>query len=521
MFSIDRGLKLFTATALALSVSACSFLQHQPEGTYEKDKTYKLTVLHTNDHHGRFWQDRKGRWGMSARMTLISQIREEVKEDGGNVLLLSGGDINTGVPESDLQNAVPDFKGMNLLGYDAMAVGNHEFDKPRDVLMMQKNLANFPFLSANILDEKTGEPLFKPYTTFEFNGLRVAVMGLTTTDTPKATNPENTAGLDFVSPVKIASELVPELHKKADVIIATTHMGHYKNAQHGVNAPGDVTLAREVSGIDLIVGGHSQDPLVKPDLQNGTYIVQAHEWGKYVGRADFEFRNGELKLVNYQLIPVNYKEKTLKEDPAMLALLTPYQEKGAKLVEAKVGRVDQRLMGERSEVRFQPTDLGTLITKAFIEKSGADFATTNGGGIRASIDGGEITYKDILTVLPFGNTLTTVEMNGQEVIDYLNNVATKPTNSGAFAHFSGIKMVVENGTVHDVKIAGKAIDLNKSYKMALLSFSAGGGDNYPNVKKMPGFVDTGFVDAEVLREFVENHSPLKVSDFTPEGVVRK
>ena len=517
MVSMNRGLKLFTATALALSVSACSFIQQQPEGTYEKDKTYKLTVLHTNDHHGRFWQDRKGRWGMSARMTLVNEIRQEVKEDGGNVLLLSGGDINTGAPESDLQNAVPDFKGMNMLGYDAMAVGNHEFDNSRDILMMQKDLANFPFLSANIIEEETGKPLFKPYTTFEFDGLRVAVMGLTTTDTPKATNPENTVGLDFISPVKVASGLVPELHKKADIVIATTHMGHYTNGNHGVNASGDVTLARNVDGIDLIVGGHSQDPLPRPDKQNGTYIVQAHEWGKYVGRADFEFLNGVLTLVNYELIPVNYKELSIKEDPAMLAMLRPYQEKGAKLVEAKVGSVDERLMGERSEVRFQPTDLGTMITQAFIEKSGADFATMNGGGIRSSIPAGEISFKDILTVLPFGNTLTTVEMNGQEVIDYLNVVALKPANSGAFAHFSGIDMVIENNAVHDVKIGGEAIDLNKTYKMALLSFSAGGGDNYPNVKKMPGFVDTGFSDAEVLREFTEKHSPLKVSDLHPCG----
>ncbi|MTI14199.1 bifunctional UDP-sugar hydrolase/5'-nucleotidase UshA [Sansalvadorimonas verongulae] len=521
MISMNRGFKLLTATALALAVSACSFLQQQPEGTYEQDKTYKLTVLHTNDHHGRFWRDHKGRWGMSARMTLVNEIRQEVKDEGGNVLLLSGGDVNSGVPESDLQDAIPDFKGMNLLGYDAMAVGNHEFDKPRDVLMMQQDIADFPFLSANIIDEKTGSPLFKPYTTFEFDGLRVAVMGLTTIDTPKATDPANTAGLDFISPVKATSQLMPELKKASDIVIVSSHLGYYEDANHGVNSPGDVTLARNVDGIDMIFGGHSHQTLERPDKQNGTYIFQANELGKFIGRADFEFRNGVLKLVSYKLIPVNHKEITIKEDPAMLALLAPYHEKGAKLVEARVGSVDERLMGERSEVRFQPTDLGTMITQAFIEKTGADFATMNGGGIRASIPAGEITYKNILTVLPFGNTLTTVEMNGQEVMDYLNVVALKPANSGAFAHFSGIEMVIESGAVHDVRIGGEAIDLNKTYKMALLSFSAGGGDNYPNVKKMPGFVDTGFADAEVLREFTEKHSPLKVSDFTPAGIVRK
>ncbi len=523
MLPMHRGLKLFAATTLALSVSACSFLQQQPETTYVQDKTYKLTVLHTNDNHGRFWQDRKGRWGMSARMTLVSQIRSEVEANGGNVLLLSGGDINTGVPESDLQDAVPDFKGMNLLGYDAMAIGNHEFDNPRAILKMQQELAEFPFLSANIIDNKTGKPLFNPYTTFEFDGLRVAVMGMTTTDTPKQTSPESVAGLTFKSPVEVASKLVPELEKKADIIIASTHMGHYQDADFGVNAPGDVTLARSVDGIDLIVGGHSQDPLFQPDLQNGTYIVQAHEWGKYVGRADFEFRNGELKMVNYELIPVNPKnaEVKLAQDPEMLALLTPYQEKGAKLVEAKVGAVDARLKGERKEVRFQSTNLANLLNQAFMAKSGADFATMNGGGIRASIDAGEITYKDVLTVLPFGNTLGTVEMTGREFVDYLAVVATKPANSGAFAHFSGIDMVVEGDKVSNVVVAGEAINYDKTYKMAILSFSAGGGDKYPKLTDKAGYVDTGFVDADVLREYIEINSPLRTSNLMQNGVMRK
>lgn len=524
MKRIRYNLKLFMAVVLTLLVSACSLFP-QGESVHQgpqPDKTYKLTVLHTNDHHGRFWRNYKGEWGMAARMTLVNQIRDEVQKEGGYTLLLSGGDINTGVPESDLQNAVPDFKGMNMLGYDAMAVGNHEFDNPREVLRMQEKLADFPFLSANIIDEKTGKPAFTPYTNFEFDGLRIAVMGLTTTDTPKATNPENVEGLDFISPVEVSRKLVPQLRENNDIVIATTHMGHYPNAHFGVNAPGDVTLARKVKGFDLIVGGHSQDPLYEPDLQNGAYIVQAYEWGKYVGRADFEYRDGNLKLVKYQLIPINHKKSDFRipEDNAMLSMLRPYQEKGAKLVEQKVGSVDHRLMGERSEVRFQPTNLGNLLAQSFIAKTGADFATVNGGGIRASIEEGEITYKDVLTVLPFGNTLTTVVMNGQEVMDYLNVVATKPANSGAFAHFAGIEMVIEKGKVHDVKFSGQPIDLTKNYKMALLSFSAGGGDNYPNVKTMAGYVDTGFTDAEVLREFIQNQSPIKVDDFKPEGVTR-
>ncbi|MEY3446854.1 MAG: hypothetical protein RIR45_1609, partial [Pseudomonadota bacterium] len=146
------------SSIFVLALTACSSLV--PQGPVQ-DKTYKITILHTNDHHGRFWKNRDGEYGMSARKTLVDAIRQEVKADGGYSLLLDGGDVNTGVPESDLQDAVPDFKGMNLLGYDAMAVGNHEFDKGPSVLKMQRDLAAFPMLSANIY--RRGERLFEPY----------------------------------------------------------------------------------------------------------------------------------------------------------------------------------------------------------------------------------------------------------------------------------------------------------------------------------------------------------------------
>lgn len=522
MLVINTKLVKWSLPIAAMLISACTLSDNQrPEP--DPDTTYKLTILHTNDHHGRFWHDSKGQYGMAARKTLVDQIRAEVENDGGELLLLSGGDINTGVPESDLQNAIPDFKGMNLLGYDAMAVGNHEFDKSQEVLAQQEEIANFPFLSANIFKKADGELLFEPYTFFDKGDLRIAVLGLTTDDTPKATSAKNVEGLEFASPVEAASKWVPQLNEQADIVIAVTHMGHYQNANHGVNAPGDVTLARKVSGIDLIVGGHSQTPLFKPDFQNNTWIVQAHEWGKYVGRADFEYKAGVLKMVDYKLIPVNHKDSAIRlaPNPEMVALLQPFQEQGQALVGGTIGSIDAPLLGDRSDVRFRPTNMGTLIGRALMEKADADLAVMNGGGIRDGIDAGEITYKEALTVFPFGNTLVSIAMTGQEILDYLNVVAPMPTNSGAFAHFAGVEMVIENGKVHDVKIGGTAIDVAKTYKLAMLSFSASGGDGYPDVSKHAGFVDHGFADADVLKSFIENHSPLKAADFEPTGVERR
>jgi 5'-nucleotidase/UDP-sugar diphosphatase len=273
-----------------------------------KDKL-KLTILHTNDHHGRFWSNRDGEYGLAARATLINELKDEVKQKGGEVLLLDAGDVNTGVPQSDLLNAEPDFRGMSAIGYDVMAIGNHEFDNPLEVIKkQQREWARFPFISANIYD-KNNKRVFPSHITKELRGLKIVIFGLTTEDTPKKSHPENSKGITFRPAVEEAKSIVPELRKSADVLIALTHTGHYPDESHGADAPGDVTIARSTKGIDLIVGGHTQRPLFKPDIQNGTIIVQAFEWGKYVGKVDLEIEKGKVTLLEYKLIPVNLKEE--------------------------------------------------------------------------------------------------------------------------------------------------------------------------------------------------------------------
>ncbi|AUI87357.1 bifunctional UDP-sugar hydrolase/5'-nucleotidase [Vibrio azureus] len=547
--------RLMTKTALSAALLAtlvgCST---QSEHQWDQDKTYKLTVLHTNDHHGRFWQNKYGEYGMAARKTLIDELRADIEAEGGSVLLLSGGDINTGVPESDLQDAEPDFKGMKKIGYDAMALGNHEFDNPLEVLFKQRDWAQFPMLSANIYDKETGKRLFQPYAMFNKQGIKIAVIGLTTEDTAKLGNPEYIGKLDFRDPKAEAKAVIAELKEteKPDLIFAVTHMGHYENGNRGLNAPGDVALARylDEGDLDMIVGGHSQEPVCmegpnvinkrfkpgdecKPDQQNGTYIVQAHEWGKYVGRADYEFRNGELSMVSYNLIPVNLKKKIkvngesqrvliqdeIAQDEAMLEFLRPFQEKGQGKLNVKIAESNGKLEGDRNVVRFQQTNLGRLIATAHQERAKADFAIMNSGGVRDSIEGGDITYKDVLKVQPFGNIVSYVDMSGKEVLDYLNQVATKPVDSGAYAQFSGISMTVANGKVSDVKIAGQPLDLTQQYRFTVPSYNASGGDGYPIVTSHPGYVNTGFVDAEVLKEYLQANSPIDVNQFKAKGEI--
>ncbi|EHK8702321.1 bifunctional UDP-sugar hydrolase/5'-nucleotidase [Salmonella enterica subsp. enterica serovar Oranienburg] len=545
----------FLKRGVALALLAAFALTTQPAQAYEKDKTYKITILHTNDHHGHFWRSEYGEYGLAAQKTLVDSIRKEVAQEGGSVLLLSGGDINTGVPESDLQDAEPDFRGMNLIGYDAMAVGNHEFDNPLTVLRQQEKWAKFPFLSANIYQKSTGERLFKPWAIFTRQDIKIAVIGLTTDDTAKIGNPEYFTDIEFRKPAEEANVVIQELNmnEKPDVIIATTHMGHYDNGDHGSNAPGDVEMARSLpaGSLAMIVGGHSQDPVCMasenkkqvnyvpgtpcaPDKQNGIWIVQAHEWGKYVGRADFEFRNGEMKMVNYQLIPVNLKKKVtwdngkservlytpeIAENPQMLSLLTPFQNKGKAQLEVKIGSVNGLLEGDRSKVRFVQTNMGRVILAAQIARTGADFGVMSGGGIRDSIEAGDITYKSVLKVQPFGNIVVYADMSGKEVVDYLTAVAQMKPDSGAYPQFANVSFVAKEGKLTDLKIKGEPVDPAKTYRMATLSFNATGGDGYPRIDNKPGYVNTGFIDVEVLKEFIQQNSPLDAAAFTPKGEV--
>ncbi|OWY38582.1 bifunctional UDP-sugar hydrolase/5'-nucleotidase [Xenophilus sp. AP218F] len=547
---MHTSLKTVTMALLAAGMlSACAT---QPgKDAYLSDKTYKITILHTNDHHGHFWPNNDGEYGLAAQKTVVDRVRAEVKAAGGYSLLLSGGDVNTGVPESDLQDAEPDFRGMNRIGYDAMAVGNHEFDKPVPVLMKQKGWINFPMLSANIY--KDGQRMFDPYAIFNLGGVKVAVMGLTTDDTAKMVNPAQIKGIEFKSPISEAAKVVPELRQKADIVIAATHMGHYTDGKSGVNAPGDVEMARAVKGLDLIVGGHSQNPVCMkaenvrndayvpgqpcaPDRQNGAWIVQAHEWGKYVGRADFEFKNGNLKLVKYELIPVNLK-KTVKtadgktekvpytelipEDQKLRTFLKTYQDKGQEALSVKVGEISDKLDGDRAMVRSNPTNLGVLVSQAMMARVKADFAVVNSGGIRDSIPAGVVTYKSVLKVFPFGSTVVYVDMSGKEALDYLKAAAKMTPGAGAFAQFGGVKLVIEKNELKQALIGGKAIDPAKTYRLATNSFMAAGGDGYPVLNQHRGYVNSGFVDADMLRDFIAQNSPVKVERYAPTDVVRK
>ena len=541
---------------LAFSLSflaACSTSTPTSTAPNTGDAPKRITILHTNDHHGRFWHNDHDEYGLSAQKTVVDGVRAEVEAQGGSVLLFSGGDINTGVPASDMQDAEPDFKGMRMIGYDAMSLGNHEFDNTLDVLRKQIEWAGFPVLSANIYRKGTNEHAFQPYAIFERQGLKIAVIGLTTEDTWKFSDPTHTEGLEFRSTQQAARDVIAELKKDVhpDVIIAVTHMGHYPDGQHGVAAPGDVELARAMpeGALSMIVGGHSQNPVCMvsenvrdlnyvpgspcaPDRQNGTWIVQAHEWGKYVGRADFIYKDGQFVLEHYQLIPVNlnhevkdeqgkpvrkYYTHRIEEDPQMLNFLTPYQQHAHAMLERQVGTSDRPFEGARLEVRGRQAPLAQLVLAGYLETVPGDLALMNGGGMRDALENTTIRVGDLYRVLPFGSTVVHVTMNGTELARYLDAATAIPSGAGGFAQLRKVTVVQNAKGLARYRINGKPLSAKRQYTLVTNSFVARGGDGYPTIDTLPSYVDRGIIDIDTLIHYVEHHPALTVSNFTPEN----
>ncbi|MGL1933337.1 MAG: 5'-nucleotidase C-terminal domain-containing protein, partial [Desulfotalea sp.] len=420
----SKSLLLILISSIALTISI---------STYCFAENIKLTLLHTNDQHGHFQKFNNGSGkdigGLAAQSTLINIIRAEVKKDKGSVLLLSAGDINTGVPASDLLNAKPDIKLMNLLGYDAMVLGNHEFDNPPAILNQQINWAKFPFLAANILHKESEKHLVRPYIIKEVNGLKIGIIGFITDQTPNLVFAKHIDHLEFKPVIETARKYIPIVKAQSDIVIALTHLGIYDDSAKIV---GDRQLAEAVEGIDIIVGGHTHTNLYQPITVGKTVILQAGSYSEKLGRLDLEIDNTSKMILrsSYKLIPVNTRNNDIQspfpltadsytEDTNILAVEQPFIESVKPLLDKPIAKTSAELNGNNSINRFKETNLGDLITDAMRAKTGADIAFQNGGGIRASIAAGKIAYADILSVSPYNNSLVVIDMTGQQITQLL------------------------------------------------------------------------------------------------------
>ena len=506
---------IFTVLLFILSVPFLSFAR----GIGEEDAyqgTTRLVVLHTNDTHGHplkfFHYPMPDVGGMPARATLVQQVRAECE----NVLVLDAGDLNTGRPESNYYKAIPDIIGLNYIGLDAMTLGNHEFDVLPEVLKMQEQIASFPFLSANVYD-LDGNYLVDPYVIKNFNGLRVGIFGLTTKETEVIGNPTNIEGLIFEDEVTAAKKIVTQLEPKVDIIIALVHMGIYDNDEMGSRR-----LAAQVSGIDLIVDGHSHTKLDEALYVNNTPIVQSWMWGLCMGKGVFTIEDGKITDFSWETIPVNLKKKTkqadgsstftyeaeeIPEDENLLKLLTPYAANVETMLAEVIGTATALFPNE--EVRLKETALGDLVADSMLwytENLNPDFAIQNGGGIRNSISPGDISKKAIYETLPFDNSVMVLHLTGSQLQELFDFFPSIKRGKGAFPQFSeGVQVTIDfiTGEAKDITINGEPIDPERTYVITTNSYLAAGGDGYRQMKEASYKYDTSAFQRDVFIDYIK------------------
>lgn len=522
-------------------------------------QTNHLIILHTNDHHGRFWQNRYGEWGMAARKTLVDRIRKEAAQSKSCVLLLSAGDIFTGTPISDFFKAEPDFLGMKMIGYNAMAIGNHEFDQGLAALLdRQKETAHqFPFLSGNIFD-RNNKLLFggegHGEISFNVKGAKVVVWGLTTPDTvlPKGEQ------LKLQLPVEAAKMSAKKVKEKAHVLIGLTHMGHYPEEMLTEERQGDIMLAKKVPGVfDIIIGGHSQEPLFEPVLvpdnhPHPTSIVQAYEWGKYLGRIDLVIKKNpilgqnNIESLQYRLIPINHKNNEadsafcfdrnnevtpcLEENEQVKEQLSKYQfDERMEPLNEKLGTSLGLFDGSRKIIRSQRNALSSLIDQAIRSKAckldslvckNPHFTIYIGGAIRASLDKGPILGMDMSMVFPFKATLVTSELDGADLIRYFKSIFLlyrKSAGTGNYPHVYGLSWKISEGKLlslhyRDESGQWQTVKPGRKYYLSTGSYIANGADRgaYPVLDG----TDSGITMADVLREYVKEHQILDPSQYS-------
>ncbi len=497
-----------------------------------QDESFSLTIMHTNDVHGHHEPQRDGNGGAARQATVVQQIRDEVD----NHLLLDGGDRFTGTLFHVQYRGQDSVQIMNAIGYDAMALGNHEFDDGSEILANFVKGLNFPALSANIdfSEDPLLAGLIEPSVILEVGGESIGIIGLTTPETEILAKPSDELVFHY-NLVDITQEQVDKLTAEGvNKIILVTHIGY----------GADLQVAQAVSGVDVVVGGHTNTflsnaysgvlgeyPTVLESASGEpVLVVQASTKTIYLGRLDVEFDAAGL-LTDWDGDAI-LLSRYISPDPAISDLIAGLAEPIAELRAQVVGESAVDLTGTSPRLcRIEECLLGNVITDAVLEETGVDIVLQNGGGIRADIAGGQVTIGDVLTVLPFGNLISTFELSGADVlaalengvgrveVDEDNNPLTEGA-SGRFLQVAGLRYVFDATQEPGSRIVSAEvmqdgayvpIDAEASYSVASNDYMRGGGDGFAVLEENAiNAYDQGRPLDQVVADYIAANSPLNV-----------
>lgn len=480
------------------------------------DKPVTITILHTNDMHAHVEPvtiAKKSYGGYARLATLIKQFR---KSDP-NPILLNAGDTFQGTMYFNVYEGLADLAFMNAVGFQAMTLGNHEFDRGPAILGSFLKYAKFPIVNANLDVSRSRDlrDIVKPSAIIGEGDAKVGVVGAITPDVTNISSPgPRISVIDMVSNLQ---HEVDALHREGiHKVILLTHIGYDE----------DKALAARMRDVAVIVGGHSHSPLGTPPLEgwpkpHGPYptmvkdrqgknvvIVQGWEWGKVLGRIKLHFNaTGRVDQV-LDAKPV-VVDDTVTEDREIAGQIAAFKKPIEAAMNEEVGFAEAALA--RDDSKGMPAIIADAML-AVAAKQGAVVAFVNGGGVRGAIEPGKITYGIATSIQPFRNTLTLLDLTGDEIVKSLE---IGYGTGGVLFPSAGFTYEVDRSKpkgsrVSNVKLEGAAIDPKRVYRVALPNFTAGGGDNQTVLKAAAGRrVDTGIVDIDTLVDYLKAHRPLK------------
>ena len=521
---MSRTIRLRPIIVILAALIALAFLAFEGcalVGIGSRERATTITVLETNDVHSNLfpWRHKtpSGDIVEVGGYARIATIVNEARAENANVLLLDAGDLF--YPNSlGKWHGKPEIGAMNLIGYDCVAVGNHEFDLGDEPLGEVLDIAQFPFLCANI-DVTASAPLagkIKSYVIKDFGGHSIGIFGLITPNLDTISGPSQDVQIDR-DVVARAAVMVAYLKPRTDLVFALTHLGLKR----------DVKLAESVSGIDVVFGGHSHDALEAPiEVMNPagkrTLVVQSGCYGRYVGKLRLDYSVDVISSFQWSLLNV---DEAIEEDARVASFLEPFRVAH----EEPIGVIDTELELSGGALRAQDSTIGTLVCEAIAEAfPTASVVVMNSGGIRGGFQpAGPITRSRVDEILPFHNRIVLVWVTGAELMSILErSVSALPHSSGGFLQMRGLNVAVDIGKaamlmghkgkvvrpgdrVVDVAIAGEPLDEEREYLIATINYLARGGDGYVELAEAEKRLNTGKSLNDIFKDYIMRHSPLR------------
>jgi len=461
------------------------------------DSRFKtVTTLITADIHGHIepYKPSGAKYFIGGMAKMVEYVKR-MRERQSNLLMLDIGDAPYNTNVANLFEGEPVMNIMNMMGYDAMVLGNHDFDFPFDVMERNASIANFPFLSANTYHDAGYPDFLSPYVFVEIDGIVFAIIGLTDDSSAWYTHPRNVEGIVFMDHFDAAERYVNEVRDVADVVIGLVHC-------HGDNGK----ITEQVEGFDFVLGG-GNDIVAFPKKMGNSYLVSAGKHAEMIGQLNINFWNNEMIGVNFSNV---FMSENLKEDPFAKLLADKYLSAMDEKLNNVVGESEVNLDGERSTVRLKESNLANVIADSLIALTNADVAIQNGGGVRASIEKGEISIKDIYTVLPFDNTVVVVEATGKTIWETLEHgVSWYPSAAGGFLQVSGMSYTFDASKapgerIQSITIKGEPINLDKNYTLAANDFLTGGGDLFTMLVGCKEVLRTKHFLRDAFKEYLQD-----------------